>query len=157
MTFIWVAGAFHTSFPFVAHAWLSQEAVTGEGAAVVKWHSEQSFAYFALLFTVGLLPSVVALGLLAYTVLRRPTLYPRWSVLCNPALLYLVAYPFRWLPAPLGGPLFIGTGNLVFMLFFSLSTTWLWNGGRSVGSHLESSSAAQGGSIGREATATSGR
>ena len=141
MTFIWVAGAFHTSFPFIAHARLSQEAATGEGAAVVRSLCEQSFAYFGLLLVLGLIPSVAALGILAYAVLRRAARYPRWFVVCNPAVLYALAYPFRWMPAPLGGLLAIGTGNLVFLAFFALSTILLWNGGRDVGADLERSSA----------------
>src|SRR5262245_18005090 len=56
----------------------------------------------------------------------------------NPALLYPLTTLFRWLPAPLGGLLVIGAGNLVFLVYFAVSTALLWNGGRLEGSEAGS-------------------
>lgn len=47
----------------------------------------------------------------------------------NPALLWLLSTGFRYVPAPLGGLLVIGSGNLIFLLFFTVSTAILWQGG----------------------------
>jgi hypothetical protein len=71
----------------------------------------------------------VSVVLLAYAVLRKETLYPRWFAALNPALLFLLSTLFQWLPAPLGGLLVIGAGNLVFLVFFTVSTMLLWHGG----------------------------
>ena len=47
---------------------------------------------------------------------------PRWFAALNPAVLFLLTTLFEWVPAPLGGPLVIGAGNLVFLVFFAAST-----------------------------------
>jgi hypothetical protein len=130
LSFVWVAGAFHTSLPFLADAWLARQAATGDGAPVVRSLGEHTFAYAGWLYYGGLAPALVGVALLPYAVLRGRTLYPRWFAALNPALLYLLSVGFRWVPAPLGGPLCAGTGNLVFLVFFAASTALLWNGGR---------------------------
>jgi hypothetical protein len=130
MSFVWVAGALHTSFPFLAHAWRAREASMGEGAVVVQWMSERAFGYAWLLYFAAMVPAFVGCVLLAYAVLLKRTRYPRWFVLLNPALLFLVARSFQRVPAPLGGLLVIGAGNLVFLVFFAVSTRLLWDGGK---------------------------
>jgi hypothetical protein len=123
MSFVWAAGAFHASFPLMGDAWRAREAA---GDAV----TESAFRYFGLLFYAGLAPSAVGTVLLAYAVLRGRTRYPRWFAVLNPGLLYLLAGSFAWVPAPVGGLLVIGAGNLVFLTFFAASTAVLWEGGR---------------------------
>jgi hypothetical protein len=134
MSFVWVAGAFHTSFPFLAEASRMRGAATGDETTVVRAAVEGMFAYAGWLYYVGLAPALVGVVLLAYAVVRKRTRYPRWFAALNPALLYLLSILFQWLPAPLGGLLVIGAGNLVFLLFFAVSTALLWNGGKFEGS-----------------------
>jgi hypothetical protein len=134
MSFVWVAGAFHTSFPFLADAWRMRGAATGDGTTGVREAAERMFAYAGWLYYVGLAPSLVGAVLLAYAVLGKRTRYPRWFAALNPALLYPLSTLFQWLPAPLGGLLVIGAGNLVFLVYFAVSTALLWNGGRLEGS-----------------------
>jgi hypothetical protein len=133
MSFVWVAGAFHPSLPFVADALRAKQAASGEGGAVVQAAAERTFAYAGALYHVGLAPSVVGVALLAWTVFRKRTRYPRWFLAFNPALLYALTMLFEQVPEPLGGLLVIGAGNLVFLCFFALSTVLLWNGGRREG------------------------
>lgn len=123
MSFIWAAAAFHTSFPLMADAWQAREAA---GGAI----TESAFGYFGLLFYAGLAPSALGTVLLAYAVLCRPTRYPRWFAALNPGLFYLLTWSFAWVPAPLGGLMVVGAGNLVFLTFFAASTALLRDGGR---------------------------
>lgn len=122
LSFVWIAGAFHTSFPFMADAWLASQARSGGGGEAVRAATEHAFAYAGLLYYGGLLPAAVGVAVLAYAVLRRQTRYARWFAAFNPAILFVITLAFRWIPAPLGGLLVIGAGNLAFLLFFAAST-----------------------------------
>jgi hypothetical protein len=55
---------------------------------------------------------------------------PRRTVVFNPLVLYGLTLMFRFVPAPLGGLLYVGYGNLIFLVFFAASTAVLWRGGR---------------------------
>ena len=129
--FVYVAGAFHASFPFMAHAAQSMEAVETRGPDRVTALAEQTINYAGLLFVSGALPSLVGCLTLAYAVLFLHTRYPRWMIVFHPLSLYLVTLAFRFVPAPLGGLLYIGYGNILFLVFFAASTAVLWNGGTS--------------------------
>jgi hypothetical protein len=128
MSFIWSAGAFHTSFPLLADVWRAKQSAAN-GAAVSDVTTDPAFGYFGFLFLASMAPAAVASALLPFAVLWKPTRYPRWFAACNPALLYLLTMLFAWVPAPLGGMLVVGAGNMMFLVFFALSTTLLWNGG----------------------------
>jgi hypothetical protein len=131
LSFIWLAGAFHTSFPFLADAWSIRGAAAGGGGigqpAIAAL--DRTFAYAGLLYYVGLVPAFVGAGVLAYAIIAQRTHYPGWFVLLNPALLYFLSLAFRWMPAPFGGLLALSAGNLVFLVFFGASTIVLWDGG----------------------------
>jgi hypothetical protein len=135
LSFVWTAGAFHTSFPFVADAWLAQQSAAN-GAAAGELTAGPTFRYFGSLFLAGLAPAAVASALLPYAILRKRTRYPRWFAACNPALLYLPTALFARVPAPLGALLVVGAGNMIFLVFFACSTALLWNGGLGDGSEL---------------------
>lgn len=132
--FLYVAGAFHTSFPFMAHAARSMNAVQTSGPERATVLAEQTINYAGMLFVASALPSLVGCLALAYAVLFLPTRYPRWTVVFNPLVLFVFTLSFRFVPAPLGGLLHIGYGNILFFVFFTASTAVLWHGGRA---HLE--------------------
>ena len=127
--FIYVAGAFHTSFPFMSYAIHSTTAFAGDGPQRAA-AAQQTMEYAAMLFSAGGLPSLVGYLSLAYAVLILPTRYPRWTVAFNPLVLFVFTLTFRFVPAPLGGLLYVGFGNILFLVFFAASTAVLWNGGR---------------------------
>jgi len=127
--FIYAAGAFHASFPFMAYAAQATRSAESGGLDTMKAMSEPTFGYALTLFEVTAAPSLVGCLALAYAVLGRPTRYPRWAIAFNPIVLYVGTLAFRFVPAPLGGLLYIGYGNLLFLAFFSASTAVLWNGG----------------------------
>lgn len=133
--FVWAAAAFHTSFPLFADAWRAKQAA-GNGATMGDVTADPTFHYFFLLFLGGMPAAGMASLLLAYAVLRKDTRYPRWFAVVNPALLYLATMTFAWIPAPLGGLLVVGAGNMVYLLFFACSTALLWNGGLGEGLEL---------------------
>jgi hypothetical protein len=117
---------------------LAGSASGGERAAVSAGTAGPTFRYFGLLFLASMPPAAVASVLLPYAILWKDTRYPRWFAACNPALLYLLATLFAWVPAPLGGLLVVGAGNMVFLVFFVCSTALLWNGGLCEGKPSES-------------------
>ena len=125
LSFVWAAGAFHTSFPLLADAWRAKQAAGSAGDVT----ADPTFQYFGLLFLAAMPPAAVATALLAYAVVRKETRYPRWFAAINPALLYLLTQGLAWVPAPLGGLLVVGAGNMTFLVFFASSTALLWNGG----------------------------
>jgi hypothetical protein len=64
---------------------------------------------------------VVSLFLL-FAVLSGRSLYPRWSAVVNPGILLLFMPLVRFIPAPSGAIISGGYLNLLFVVFFSVST-----------------------------------
>lgn len=126
LSFVWAAAAFHSSFPLLADALRTKQAAAGNVTAE-SLLQDPGFQYFGMLFLGAMPPAGLACLLLAYAVLWKPTRYPRWFAALNPAVLFLLSAAFRWMPAPLGGPLVIGAGNLAFLIVFVCSTALLWN------------------------------
>jgi hypothetical protein len=127
LSFALIAGGFHTALPFVAYAWQSRTATT---VPAVTAPIDDLFQYAKAIYTLGLIPGFVGMALLGYAVLTGRTRYRRSFVIWNPGLLYVATYLFERLPAPMGGLLVIGAGNLVFLVFFAASVVVVWNGGR---------------------------
>ena len=59
--------------------------------------------------------------LLLFAVLSGRSLYPRWSVVVNPGILFLLRPLADRIPAPLGAIVSGGYLNLVFVVFFAVS------------------------------------
>ena len=108
-------GVFHAAY-----------AALGTGGNMPRVH-----AYLELLLQIVYVPAAIWTALFIFAVLFRPTLYPRWIVLITPTLFYLIE---NMLVARLPGfsRAFIGGGfaNLILLLFFTVSTMLVWNGGR---------------------------
>ena len=77
--------------------------------------------YTLLFYNTMLAGAGVVSVLLLFTVLSGRSLYPRWSVVVNPGLLFLFRPLADFVPAPLGAIVSGGYLNLVFVVFFSVN------------------------------------
>jgi hypothetical protein len=77
--------------------------------------------YTSLFYNTMLAGAGVVSLLLLFAVLSGRSLYPRWSVVVNPGILFLFRPLADFIPAPLGAIVSGGYLNLVFVLFFSVS------------------------------------
>ena len=88
-----------------------------------------------LLVVAVILPSTVFTALFGYTLLRRPTNLPTWTILLTPLvviLIYMVSGQLlsTVLPNLYSMRLYGSVYNIATLLFFVASTLSLWNGGR---------------------------
>lgn len=83
-------------------------------------------AYWLLAYDLDAIPGYVGALLLAVLVVSGKTRYPRWTVIANPAVLFLVSPLASRVPSPLGAILVGGSANLSMAGFFlvSIVTTW---------------------------------
>lgn len=119
--------AFHAAFPFAAHLQTINHAA-GDNPTVRDSYSA-AMEYLGNMYYVGLALGLIRALLLIGLLLVGQTRYPRWFVLVNPSFLWFACFAFRYVPAPLGGALFIGSGNIAHLTFFVLSTIVLWHRG----------------------------
>jgi hypothetical protein len=77
--------------------------------------------YTLLFYNTTLAGAEVVSLLLLFAVLSGRSLYPRWSVVVNPGILFLFRPLADFVPAPLGAIVSGGYLNLVFVLFFSVN------------------------------------
>jgi hypothetical protein len=83
-------------------------------------------SYWGLMYQISAAPGYVGALILLGLVLMRKTRYPRWTVLANPAVLFLLSQLGTRMPAPLGSVIVGGAANLSIAAFFlvSVATTW---------------------------------
>ena len=83
-------------------------------------------SYWSLAYNLGSIPGYIGAALLAGVVLLGRTRYPRWTVVANPAVIFLISPLADRVPAPLGAILVGGSANLSIAVFFLVSvlTTW---------------------------------
>jgi hypothetical protein len=88
--------------------------------------TDQLNDYWNTAYYLGALPAYLGCALLAFAVVAKRSVYPRWTVAFNPALSLLVSPLLTYVPAPLGAPLVGGDANLFIAVFFliSVATTW---------------------------------
>ena len=77
--------------------------------------------YMSLFYRTMLAGAAVVSVLLLFAVLSGRSLYPRWSVVVNPGILFLLRPLADFVPAPLGAIISGGYLNLVFVVFFSVN------------------------------------
>ncbi len=105
-------GAFHSHFTFIGLASsFNQE-------EMLHLFEKYSVLNFNLMF----LPSLLAYCFLAYLILAKKTFYPRWVVLCSPIVLFWFSGVLKYLPQPLMVLTAGGWSNMIFVVFFSIST-----------------------------------
>lgn len=98
---------------------------TGPDPACVNLASSIK-SYWLLAYNLDSIPGYIGALLLAGLVVLGKTHYPRWTVLANPAVLFLVSPLATRLPSPIGAILVGGSANLSIAVFFlvSILTTW---------------------------------
>lgn len=124
LNFICIAGAFHASFPLLREMLLLHQAA---GLPDDVAPMQNAMWYFGSLYMLGMPFGAVGILILPFAILKTNTLYPHWFAAVNPLLIWMLFWLFAFLPAPIGGPLWIGSSNLVFVCFFAASTAVLWN------------------------------
>ena len=77
--------------------------------------------YTSLFYDTMVVGAGVISVLLLFAVLSGRSLYPRWTVVVNPGILFLLRPLVDFVPAPLGAIVSGGYLNLVFVIFFSVS------------------------------------
>jgi len=88
-------------------------------------------AYLKLLLQIVYAPAAIWTALFLFAVLFRPTRYPRWIILITPTFFYLIENMLvSRLPGVSGALIGGGFNNLILLLFFTVSTVLVWNGGR---------------------------
>jgi hypothetical protein len=115
-------GAVHVLW--VAKGLLKRECL--EPSTVCARLAVQVNDYWKTAYYLGVIPAYLACALLAIMIIAKRSIYPRWTVIFNPALSLLVAPVLMYVPAPLGAPLVGGDANLFIVFFFvaSVLTTW---------------------------------
>jgi len=128
------SAVYHAVFPALMFG--AKVAVLAEESDVAELASALPEGYNAILLVVAvILPSTVFTVLFTYTLLRRPTDLPRWTILLTPLvviLIYMVSGQVlsTVLPNLYSMRLYGSVYNIAILLFFAASTWSLWNGGR---------------------------
>jgi hypothetical protein len=85
-------------------------------------------SYWTLAYDIGAVPGYLGAVLLLVLTLLGRTLYPRWTVVANPAVLSLLEPLAREVPSPFGAALVGGFTNLTIAVFFLVSLVTTWSG-----------------------------
>ncbi len=109
---IFYGGAFHSHFPLLGFISSSQNGTLLQMA--------EDYAILHLYFMY--IPSLVAYCLLAYLIISKKTFYPVWVVLFSPIILFWLSDVMKQLPQPLMMLIAGGWSNIMFTIFFSVST-----------------------------------
>jgi hypothetical protein len=80
-------------------------------------------SYWDLAYYLSAAPGYLGAGLLGYLVVTGKTVYPRWTIIANPAMFLLLSMSTVYLPSPVGAILVGGSTNLSIAAFFAVS---LW-------------------------------
>jgi len=80
-------------------------------------------SYWILAYDMSAIPGWLNAALLAYLVIAGKTIYPRWTIVANPAVFLLLSTSAVYLPTPFGAIVVGGSTNLSIAAFFAVS---LW-------------------------------
>lgn len=108
-------GSFHSLFP---HLGFMSSTGSLEALALAE---QYSITIFYLMF----FPSLIAYVLLTYLIITNRTFYPKWIILVSPFVLFWFSSLVQLLPQPYMIIIAGGWSNLIFILFFSISTITL--------------------------------
>ena len=127
------AAVYHAAFPALMFG-ASVAVLAGREGHVAELALGLPEGYNAILLTVAvILPSTAFTLVYTYTLLRRPTDLPRWTILLTPLvmiLIYMVSGQIlsSVLPNLYSMRLYGSVYNIAILLFFVASTWSLWNG-----------------------------
>jgi hypothetical protein len=79
--------------------------------------------YWDFAYDLSATPGFLGAALLGYLVVTGKTVYPRWTIIANPAMFLLLSMSTVYLPGPVGAILVGGSTNLSIAAFFTVS---LW-------------------------------
>lgn len=105
-------GAFHSHFTFLGFI------SSFENAELLQMAENYSILNFNFMF----IPSLIAYICFAYLVITKKTFHPRWMIVFTPIVLFWFAGAMRLLPQPFMMLIAGGWYNIVFVIFFSIST-----------------------------------
>jgi len=78
-------------------------------------------SYWNLAYDLSAAPGYLGAALVGWLVISGKTIYPRWTIIANPAVLLLLSMSAVHLPAPFGAILVGGGTNLSIAAFFGVS------------------------------------
>jgi hypothetical protein len=84
-------------------------------------------SYWSIAYYMSAAPGFLGALLLGALVAFGKTEYPRFTVIANPAVLFLLSPLARQIPAPIGAILVGGSANLSIAVFFMVSVIVTWN------------------------------
>ncbi|MCG8573657.1 MAG: hypothetical protein MI810_02140 [Flavobacteriales bacterium] len=105
-------GAFHSHFTFLG-------IMSSQGHTQALEISE---GYSILTFSIMFIPGTIAYITLAYLILTNKTYYSKWMVLFSPIVLFWFSGLMELLPQPFMMIFAGGWSNIVFIIFFSVSS-----------------------------------
>ncbi|MCT4580773.1 MAG: hypothetical protein N4A35_05080 [Flavobacteriales bacterium] len=112
---IMYGGSFHALFP---HLGFMSSLDNQEALGLAE-------PYSVMLFYMMFFPSLVAYILLTYLIVTKKTSYPIWVVFSSPFVLFWFSGIIELLPQPFLIIIAGGWSNIIFILFFSISTITL--------------------------------
>lgn len=108
------SGSYHAVFASLGLVGRLPEPHQAEQLLFLKTYLKSIYSF---IFACGLIWTL----LLFYLVIFTKTIYPKWMLFFTPTLLLLLSPYFKDLiPYPLGGILYGGSINLIFMLYFTV-------------------------------------
>ena len=125
-----ISGAYHAGFTNIGLIIRAKNAVQEIDFEKLEMLLEQSWEFIGFLYNILFVFATVGTIFFLIAIIFRKTRYPKWIILLTPTLLVFAAPLALYIPAPAGGIIYGGYINLVFMLFFIVSTVKLWNGGK---------------------------
>ncbi|NQT27593.1 hypothetical protein HQ585_19720 [candidate division KSB1 bacterium] len=125
-----IAGSYHSGFVNTGLILRAKASIQQSDLESVKILLSQSIDYLHFLYNIMFVFGTIGTISFLYTIISRKTYYPKWIILFTPTLLLLASSIATYIPSPVGGIIYGGYINLIFLLFFCVSTFSLWHGGR---------------------------
>ena len=120
-------GSYHAMWTIRAFLIKAQPLFSGPTLDSYETLFRQIVTYTRLFYRAAEVLWLFGGGLLLYAVVSGKSLFPRWTALVNPALLFLVSPLAQLIPAPIGLIVVGGYINIAMCLFFMVATVSTWS------------------------------